>query len=105
MNLIINFQKNYLSNLQNFLHFINKHNQTIKRDSSDNNSIRLLTIHGSKGLQAKVVFVLNYTAEKDKSDSLIFNNNFQTPLLILTGNEKTRPHIIQELINTKFYSR
>lgn len=101
MGLIMNFQQTNPDNLQSFLHFMYKNTQVITRDSSDKDSIRLLTIHGSKGLQAKVVFLITDIDTLDKSHTLVFNNNLQKPLLFLCQKSKIRPKKIEELIQKK----
>ncbi|XWO14327.1 ATP-dependent helicase/nuclease subunit A [Candidatus Hepatincola sp. Pdp] len=101
MGLIMNFQQTTTDNLQSFLHFMYKNTQVITRDSSDKDSIRLLTIHGSKGLQAKVVFLITDIDTLDKSQTLIFNNDLQKPLLFLCQQHTARPKKIEELIQKK----
>ncbi len=59
INQVINFEKNHIPSLQNFVEWITEHNLEIKREAKQNDvdAVRLMTVHGSKGLQARVVFL------------------------------------------------
>lgn len=73
------YDREYPSSLQGFVHFISHQNQEIKRDSSDtlHNQVRLMTIHGSKGLQAPIV-ILPDTGDvrRDKREELLWAEDF-----------------------------
>lgn len=60
--------------LQQFLGEIERDNQEIKRDGTDNsqNQIRLMTVHGAKGLQAPVVFIVEKFKQKSMADRLLW---------------------------------
>ena len=100
MNLILNqFLPNNTDNLQLFLKYILEHTQDISRDSSDNtNSVKLMTIHGAKGLESKVVFLLQDLDDKPSSVDIVHNNNTTTPLLLLTLSSKYRANILNKLL-------
>lgn len=74
----LNYDQDHASSLQGFMHFMSHQNQEIKRDASDtvHNQVRLMTVHGSKGLQAPVV-ILPDAAEsgKGKWDPLLWGEN------------------------------
>jgi ATP-dependent helicase/nuclease subunit A len=55
----LNYEREQTGSLQGFVQFVNGQSQEIKRDSSDtvNNQVRLMTVHGSKGLQAPIVIL------------------------------------------------
>ena len=59
LNLALIFEKNNTPNLQKFLQWFSAHPVEIKRDldSSEMDAVRLMTVHGSKGLQGNVVFL------------------------------------------------
>ena len=92
----LNYDQDHASSLQGFVHFMNHQSQEIKRDASDtiHNQVRMLTVHGSKGLQAPIV-ILPDTAEsgKGKWDPLLWMNN----LLML------RPTQTQDTEATKYF--
>ncbi len=100
MNLILNqFLPNNTNTLQVFLKYLLEHTQDISRDSSDNtNSVKLMTIHGAKGLESKVVFLLQDLDDKTSYTSLIHNNSPTSPLLLLTLSSQNRANILNELL-------
>ena len=59
INQVINFEKDHIPSLQNFVEWVETHELEIKRESKQNelDAVRLMTVHGSKGLQAKIVFL------------------------------------------------
>jgi ATP-dependent helicase/nuclease subunit A len=88
MNLILQFnertQSKNISNLQIFLEFITKGDHKISRDSSSKKDmVNLMTIHASKGLESRVVFILNDLDAKSQNDIILYNENPSTPLLLL----------------------
>lgn len=60
--------------LQQFLGEMERDNQEIKRDGTDNtqNQIRLMTVHGAKGLQAPVVFIVERFKQRAMPDRLLW---------------------------------
>ncbi len=58
LSLILDFERNNPPNLQLFLYNFEKNKIEIKRDTSERGkSVRIMTIHGSKGLQAPIVIM------------------------------------------------
>jgi ATP-dependent helicase/nuclease subunit A len=92
----LNYDQDHASSLQGFVHFMNHQSQEIKRDASDtvHNQVRIMTVHGSKGLQAPVV-ILPDAAEsgKGKWGPLLWADN----LLLL------RPTQAQDTEATKYF--
>lgn len=91
----LNYDQDHASSLQGFVQFMNHQSREIKRDASDtfHNQVRLMTVHGSKGLQAPIV-ILPDAAEsgKEKGDTLLWGDN----LLML------RPTQSQDTRNTRY---
>lgn len=78
----MNYEMGRVPTMQGFLHWIKSDDSELTRDPEEaGNVIRLMTVHGSKGLEAPVVFVMD-TAYKPKSnkDSLQFLENSTLPL-------------------------
>lgn len=61
LNLCLNFQEEKTPSLQGFLHWISQEIVELKRDLDQNNQVRIMTVHGSKGLQAPIVFLPDTT--------------------------------------------
>lgn len=59
LNLCLTFEQANTSSLQGFLAWISEKSIEIKRDldSSSVNAVRIMTVHGSKGLQGNIVFL------------------------------------------------
>ncbi|MDR1025940.1 MAG: double-strand break repair helicase AddA [Lactobacillus sp.] len=59
MNLALNFEKEHIPSMQNFIEWMQKGSVEIKREleQSEADAVRIMTVHGSKGLQAPVVIL------------------------------------------------
>jgi ATP-dependent helicase/nuclease subunit A len=61
LNLCLNFQEDKTPSLQGFLHWVSQEVIELKRDLDQSNQVRIMTVHGSKGLQAPIVFLPDTT--------------------------------------------
>jgi ATP-dependent helicase/nuclease subunit A len=61
LNLCLLFQDKKTPSLQGFLHWISQEIIELKRDLDQSNQVRVMTVHGSKGLQAPIVFLPDTT--------------------------------------------
>jgi ATP-dependent helicase/nuclease subunit A len=68
------YERSHVSSLQGFMHWLQTSESEIKRDMEQaKNSVRIMTVHGSKGLQAPIV-ILPDTIEKSKlRDNLLWH--------------------------------
>ncbi len=59
INLTLDYERRNIPSLQGFIAWISSSSIDIKRETEqkDNDAVRLMTVHGSKGLQAPVVFL------------------------------------------------
>lgn len=59
LNLCLQFEQDETPSLQGFLNWFQNRNNEIKRDldQSDLNTVKIMTVHGSKGLQGNIVFL------------------------------------------------
>lgn len=59
ISILQNYEKTHLSGLQGFIDWIKKTSIELKRELDDpsQNQIRIMTVHGAKGLQAPIVFL------------------------------------------------
>jgi ATP-dependent helicase/nuclease subunit A len=78
LNQALRYESDHASSLQGFVQFMKSYPQEIKREASDtiHNQVRLMTVHGAKGLQAPVV-ILPDAAESGKSkiDTLLWGDH------------------------------
>ena len=64
LNAAIEFERNHPPSLQLFLDWLDRSDVEIKRDTSvAANAVRVMTVHGAKGLQAPVVILADATAK------------------------------------------
>jgi len=91
------FEREHPPSLQGFLHWIGSGRAEIKRDMEQGrNEVRLMTVHGAKGLEAPIIFLPDTNQLPKGGDSLLEippagpNANPDLPLLVWRGNSKTR---------------
>ncbi|NHN92405.1 double-strand break repair helicase AddA [Acetobacter sicerae] len=65
----LRYEENHAHSLQGFLHWLRNSNESVKREAeATGNAVRVMTAHGSKGLQARLV-ILPDTIGTPRSDS------------------------------------
>ena len=68
LNLALDFERTHTPSLQGFLHWVEAGETQIKRDLEiDRREVRVLTVHGSKGLQGNIVFLPDTCSEPGKA--------------------------------------
>ncbi|MCW8915117.1 MAG: double-strand break repair helicase AddA [Magnetovibrio sp.] len=66
LGLTLDFERNHTPSLQGFLHWIKASSQQIKRDMETlGDQVRVMTVHGAKGLEAEVVFLTDTCTTPD----------------------------------------
>lgn len=85
LNLAITFEKTNVSSLQGFLSFCKNSSPEIKRDFSSSalEGVRVMTVHGAKGLQAPIVFLPDTTRTPPANSFLLWafdKENKEMPL-------------------------
>jgi len=64
--LALDYERNHTPSLQGFLHWITASAQQIKRDMEVlGNQVRVMTVHGAKGLEANIVFLTDTCTKPD----------------------------------------
>ncbi|MBD25714.1 MAG: double-strand break repair helicase AddA [Candidatus Marinimicrobia bacterium] len=83
LNLALNFEKDHPPSLQGFLHWLSTSEVQIKRDldQTNINSVRVITVHGAKGLQAPIVFLPDTTQVPTMREQILWTDS--TPHLPL----------------------
>jgi ATP-dependent helicase/nuclease subunit A len=71
----------------------------LKRDSADSlhNEIRMMTIHGSKGLQAPVVILVEKFSSTSPQESVLWSLNSDTPLLLARPSKNSDTDLTRDL--------
>ena len=77
LNLALKFEQNNTVSLESFLAFLKKDDIEIKRDldNSEVNAVRIMTVHGSKGLQSKIVFLPDAYSKSTHLPRFIWKDN------------------------------
>ncbi|MGI9392682.1 MAG: UvrD-helicase domain-containing protein [Parvibaculales bacterium] len=58
LSLSLQYEQDHVPSLQGFIHWLSSLNIEVKRDmEQDRNEVRVMTIHGAKGLEAPIVFL------------------------------------------------
>jgi ATP-dependent helicase/nuclease subunit A len=83
MNLAYAYQQSHAPSLQGFLHWLAAGDTEIKRDleQSGADSVRVITAHGSKGLQAPIVFLPDTAQVPKMQDELLWSPGARAVLL------------------------
>ena len=58
LNLALEYERDHAASMQGFLHWVGQAGAEIKRDmDKGRNEVRIMTVHGAKGLEAEIVFM------------------------------------------------
>ena len=63
------------NSLQNFIFWIESSDSSIKRDSSSSDKVKIMTLHGAKGLQAPIVILCDTTSLPTNNDHFIWDTD------------------------------
>ena len=78
LNQALLYDQDHAGSLQGFIDYISSQSQEIKRDASHtaHNQVRIMTVHGAKGLQAPIVILPDASESgKGKFDPLLWGDN------------------------------
>jgi ATP-dependent helicase/nuclease subunit A len=76
LQLALRFEKNYIPHLQFFVDFMTSNSLELKRDLTDasQNAVRIMTIHGSKGLEAPFVYLIDTVHTLKIKNSILYDH-------------------------------
>jgi ATP-dependent helicase/nuclease subunit A len=94
LNTALQFQQQQGGGLQSFLAWFDRGDIEIKREGVGGaNEVRVMTVHGAKGLQAPVVILADTTSDPgkkpDRSGELLVDDGKRVPLLPIRANEQS----------------
>lgn len=74
LNLALAYERNHVGALEGFLHWVEAGNIEIKREMEEGNqnAVRIMTVHGAKGLEAPIVFLPDTLQAPSISDTLLW---------------------------------
>ena len=75
--LALQYERSHAPSLQSFLHWLASGRVEVKRDLEHGvrDEVRILTVHGAKGLQAPIVFLPDTTNVPNKSDPILWRGD------------------------------
>ncbi|CCQ72590.1 double-strand break repair helicase AddA [Magnetospira sp. QH-2] len=78
------FERDHVASLQGFLAWLRAGDTEIKRDleNGDGQSVRVMTVHGAKGLQAPIVFLPDTLQVPAKTPALLWPGEGESQLLL-----------------------
>ena len=80
INLSLAFEQDHIASLQNFINWISSDDIEIKREmeQSKNDMVRMMTVHGSKGLQAPIVILPDTTRvpKSNREAGFLWDENY-----------------------------
>ncbi len=84
MNLALAYEGEHVPSLQGFLHWLGRDDIEIKRESEPGGPglVRIMTVHGAKGLQAPIVFLPDTLYQSNRSARLLWLDESEGGLLI-----------------------
>jgi ATP-dependent helicase/nuclease subunit A len=100
LNLCLAFEKERGGPLQTFLSWVRKENIEIKRnlEQSTEDKVRIMTVHGSKGLQAPIVFLPDTTQVPTSHTTLFWDRSIgHQPLLIWCPKSRFKTDYVKSL--------
>ncbi len=75
----LRYEDNHPPSLQGFLHWVRHSEETIKREpDSAGDAVRVMTVHGAKGLQARLVVIPDTTGAPRMDDTLLWTRDPET---------------------------
>lgn len=104
LSLALEFERTHIPSLQGFLHWFDKGESVVKRDMETiANEVRIMTVHGAKGLEAPIVFLPDTcTNPNGRSDETVLwrheSGSDLPPLVLWSANAQMRPALCQTLI-------
>ena len=97
---ILEYDRTNVPTLQGFMNWLSNGNLEIKRDmeADGSNKVRIMTVHGAKGLQAPIVFMPDTISKPNQSPKIVWSesdSNQQFPLW--SPNRQDNPQMIERL--------
>jgi ATP-dependent helicase/nuclease subunit A len=75
LDLASNFERDEQNSLQNFVFWLENADIELKRDLESSDSVRIMTIHGSKGLQSKVVILVEAATSRFPTSMFLWHED------------------------------
>lgn len=91
LNQAMKYEQNNISSMQGFLNWVTKGDIKIKREMDQGGGmVRVMTVHGAKGLQAPIVFLPDTCQSVGLKDNLFWHKEGMSEHFLYVRNEETR---------------
>ena len=106
MSLALTYERDHVASLQGFLHWLETGRTEVKRDlEQGHGDVRVMTVHGAKGLQARIVFLPDTCATPDARNEtkLLWHDNDEkedSSLLLWPPFRDTEENVARQLRDT-----
>lgn len=95
------YERGHPASLSGFLHWLSASDAQLKRDpESARDEVRVLTVHGSKGLEAPVVILADAGPAHGGRHGILARDP-ATGLVFLRGSKGSRPPLVERLVATE----
>jgi ATP-dependent helicase/nuclease subunit A len=86
LNRAIEYESKHTESLEGFIHWVENNHSIVRREAaqSDEDAVRILTVHGAKGLEAPVVFLPDTVHKSRQTTPILWPNSEVYPLWIPT---------------------
>lgn len=96
----LNYQTESYLGMQGFIENLIKNSTEIKRNfDQEQNEIRILTVHGAKGLEAPIVFLVDFDKRNTINSPLFYNIECENKNILLCAPEKK--HHVNKILEEK----
>lgn len=83
LSLALSFEQSHAPSLQTFLHWVSAGQAEVKRDlDQTGGAVRVMTVHGAKGLEAPIVFLPDTTRRPRNLPNILWYEDGQVPFFI-----------------------
>ena len=89
LDLALSYERDHPPSLQGFLHWLERSKTEVKRDlDQGRNEVRVMTVHGAKGLEAPIVFLADTVRVPERTPALLWPE---------TGSDDSAPPTVPKL--------
>ncbi|MBN34771.1 MAG: hypothetical protein CMM46_08340 [Rhodospirillaceae bacterium] len=100
LSLALSFERDHPPSLQGFIWWLGSGTSEVKREAEGvGDAVRIMTVHGAKGLQAPVVFLIDELTKPGRRPAILWDD--QTDLPLWAGSDGERDRWSQRLIDQR----
>ncbi|MDF7673575.1 double-strand break repair helicase AddA [Acetobacteraceae bacterium ESL0709] len=98
LTMALNYEKEHVPSLQGFLHWVEESALDTRREAETaSDEVRIMTVHGAKGLQSRLVILPDTTALPGEEDNLLWVEQYQSFLPLWVPRSDCAPDSVKSL--------